>query len=236
MLHCDSPSIGQLGYQDPGTQSLQPVYELYDRIMYYLIILLVIVVWFFTRVISSPTSFAANHGEAHLIEFLWTLAPAGILWGIGIPSLKLLYMLDEILDSEVTVKAIGNQWYWSYEYSDQSDDIAFDSFLVDDASLEVGDLRLLTVDNSQVLPIYTSIRLLVTSNDVIHSFGVPSLGLKCDAIPGRLNSAGILLHREAYYYGQCSELCGILHGFMPISIQGVQPSSYITYLLNAAGA
>lgn len=176
----------------------------------------------------------SNFSHGNLIEFIWTLAPAGILWGIGIPSLKLLYMLDEILDSEITVKAIGNQWYWSYEYSDWAEPLQFDSFLVDDASLNLGDLRLLTVDNSLILPIYTSIRLLVTSNDVIHSFAVPSLGLKCDAIPGRLNSAGILLHRESFFYGQCSELCGILHGFMPISIQGVQPSSYITFLLNAA--
>jgi cytochrome c oxidase subunit 2 len=174
----------------------------------------------------------SNFSHGNLIEFIWTLAPAGILWGIGIPSLKLLYMLDEILDSEITVKAIGNQWYWSYEYSDWAEPLQFDSFLVDDASLNLGDLRLLTVDNSLILPIYTSIRLLVTSNDVIHSFAVPSLGLKCDAIPGRLNSAGILLHRESFFYGQCSELCGILHGFMPISIQGVKPSSYITFLLN----
>ena len=134
MLYCDSPTVGQLGYQDPGTLALLGVYELYDRIMYYLIALLVVVLWFFTRVLRSPTSFAANFSHGNLIEFLWTLAPAGILWGIGIPSLKLLYMLDEILDSEITVKAIGNQWYWSYEYSDY-EDLQFDSFLVDDASL-----------------------------------------------------------------------------------------------------
>jgi cytochrome c oxidase subunit 2 len=221
-----------MGYQDPGTLALLGVYELYDRIMYYLIVLLVIVLWFFSKVILTPTKFAASFFHGNLIEFLWTLAPAGILWGIGIPSLKLLYMLDEILDSEITVKAIGNQWYWSYEYSDYlNNSLELDSFLVDDASLDLGELRLLTVDNSLILPIYTSIRLLVTSNDVIHSFAVPSLGLKCDAIPGRLNSAGILLHRESFFYGQCSELCGILHGFMPISIQGVQPSSYISFLL-----
>ena len=232
-MYCDSPSIGQLGYQDPGTLAIVSVYELYDRIMYYLIALAVIVLWFGLRVMLTSTKFSANFMHGNLIEFLWTLAPAAILWGIGIPSLKLLYMLDEILDSEITVKAIGNQWYWSYEYSDYNQDTSLDSFLIDDASLHPGDLRLLTVDNSLVLPIYTSIRLLVTSNDVIHSFAVPSLGLKCDAIPGRLNSAGILLHRESFFYGQCSELCGILHGFMPISIQGVQPSSYITFLLNA---
>jgi cytochrome c oxidase subunit 2 len=221
MINCDSIMPQQLGYQDPGTLSLVLVFELYDRIMYYLIILLIIVLWFFIRV-QTKVLFPSLKAHGNLIEFLWTLAPAGILWGIGIPSLKLLYMLDEILDSEITVKAIGNQWYWSYENGDES----FDSFLIDE-DLDLGELRLLTVDNSLILPIYTSIRLLVTSNDVIHSFAVPSLGLKCDAIPGRLNSAGLLLHRESFFYGQCSELCGILHGFMPISIQGVLPSTYL---------
>lgn len=230
MLYCDSPTVGQLGYQDPGTLAILGVYELYDRIMYYLITLLVIVLWFFYQAVSSSRDLYTYFEHGNLMEFLWTLAPSLILWGIGIPSLRLLYMLDEILDSEITVKAIGNQWYWSYEYSDYEGEVQFDSFLIDDAGLRPGDLRLLTVDNSLLLPIYTSIRLLVTSNDVIHSFAVPSLGLKCDAIPGRLNSASILLHRESFFYGQCSELCGILHGFMPISIQGVKPSKYISGL------
>ena len=230
MLFCDRATEAQLGYQDPGTLALLGVYELYDRIMYYLIALAVIVLWFGFRVMFSNVKFSANFMHGNLIEFLWTLAPAGILWGIGIPSLKLLYMQDEILDSEITVKAIGNQWYWSYEYSDyEGSAISLDSFLIND-DLEVGDLRLLTVDNSLILPIFTSIRLLVTSNDVIHSFAVPSLGLKCDAIPGRQNSAGLLIHRESFFYGQCSELCGILHGFMPISIQGVGASDYVSFI------
>lgn len=234
MLFCDRAVEAQMGYQDPGTLALLGVYELYDRIMYYLIALAVIVLWFGVRATLSNVKFSANFMHGNLIEFLWTLAPAGILWGIGIPSLKLLYMLDEILDSEITVKAIGNQWYWSYEYSDyEGANISLDSFLIND-DLEVGDLRLLTVDNSLILPIFTSIRLLVTSNDVIHSFAVPSLGLKADAIPGRLNSAGLLIHRESFFYGQCSELCGILHGFMPISIQGVSAADYVSFLVGAA--
>jgi cytochrome c oxidase subunit 2 len=161
---------------------------------------------------------------------MWTLAPAGILWGIGLPSLKLLYMMDEILDSEITIKAVGNQWYWNYEYSDYADQINFSSFMLDDSSLQFGDLRLLTTDSSLILPIQTSIRLLVTSNDVIHSFALPSLGLKVDAIPGRLNSGGFILTRESVYHGQCSELCGVLHGFMPITIEGVSLNSYLNFL------
>lgn len=138
--------------------------------------------------------------------------------------------MDEILDTEITVKAIGNQWYWSYEYTDLDLNINFDSFLIADSDLILGDLRLLTVDNYLILPINTSIRLLITSNDVIHSFAIPSLAIKCDAIPGRLNSTGLIFTRPSTYYGQCSELCGILHGFMPIGIHAVNLNSYLNFL------
>jgi cytochrome c oxidase subunit 2 len=228
IIRADYPLKGQLNFQDPGSEILLGVYDLHDRIMFYLIIILVVVLWFFTSSLVNKNHIQFSHGN--LIEFLWTLTPAGILWGIGLPSLKLLYMMDEILDSEITVKAIGNQWYWNYEYSDYIDQINFSSFMLDDNSLQIGDLRLLTTDSSLVLPIQTSIRLLVSSNDVIHSFGIPSLGLKVDAIPGRLNSGGIILTRESIYYGQCSELCGVLHGFMPITIEGVSLNSYLNFL------
>ena len=227
-IRADYPIKGQLGFQDPGSEMLLGVYDLHDRIMFYLIILLVVVLWFFFSSLINKNYIQFSHGN--LIEFLWTLTPAGILWGIGLPSLKLLYMMDEILDSEITVKAIGNQWYWNYEYSDYVDQINFSSFMLDDSSLELGDLRLLTTDSSLVLPIQTSIRQLVSSNDVIHSFAIPSLGLKIDAIPGRLNSGGFILTRESIYYGQCSELCGVLHGFMPITIEGVSLNSYLNFL------
>jgi cytochrome c oxidase subunit 2 len=173
-----------------------------------------------------------RHGDE--IELAWTISPALILWAIGIPSLILLYVMDEILDAEVTVKVSGNQWYWNYEYSDYVDSIGdhinFDSFLVQDEDLEVGDNRLLTVDNYLVLPVNTSVRLLVTSNDVLHSFAIPSLGIKSDAIPGRLNSVGFVITRPSTFYGQCSELCGILHGFMPIGLHAVSLNSYINFL------
>jgi cytochrome c oxidase subunit 2 len=194
--------------------------------MFYLIILLILVVWFLISSILNTNYVNIAHGN--LIELIWTLTPAGILWGIGLPSLKLLYMMDEILDSEITIKAIGNQWYWNYELTDQKD-IIIESYMLDDSSLEEGDLRLLTVDNNLILPINTSIRLLVTSNDVIHSFAIPSLGLKSDAIPGRLNATGLIINRISNYYGQCSELCGVLHGFMPITLKAVTLSDYINY-------
>lgn len=153
-----------------------------------------------------------NNLHGHLIEFLWTIAPALILGGIALPSFRLLYLMDEIIEPQLTVKAIGNQWYWSYEYYD----LKFDSY-----SSTNDDPRLLNVENYLVLPIDTSIRLLVSSMDVIHSFAVPALALKIDAIPGRLNSIGFLIDRPGIYYGQCSELCGILHGFMPIALKAL---------------
>jgi cytochrome c oxidase subunit 2 len=227
----DYPIKGQLHFQDPASDMLLGIYDLHDRIMFYLIILLVLVLWFLASGLTNKNYTLFSHGN--LIEFLWTLTPAAILWGIGLPSLKLLYMMDEILDSEITIKAIGNQWYWNYEYSDYVDQINFSSFMLDDSSLSLGDLRLLSTDTSLVLPIQTSVRVLVTSADVIHSFAIPSLGLKIDALPGRLNSGGFILTRESIYHGQCSELCGVLHGFMPITLEGVSLSSYLNFLSNS---
>ncbi len=195
--------------------------------MFYLIVIFIVVSWFLISGLTNKNYVNIAHGN--LIELIWTLTPAGILWGIGLPSLKLLYMMDEILDSEITVKAIGNQWYWNYELTDKND-VIIESYMLDDASLTEGDIRLLTVDNELVLPVNTSIRLLVTSNDVIHSFAVPSLGLKSDAIPGRLNATGLIINRTSYYYGQCSELCGVLHGFMPIAIHAVTLPEYLNFL------
>lgn len=223
----DYPLKGQINFQDPGTKTFEGVLDLNDRIMFYLIIIFIIVVWFF--ILSIYNKFYVNIAHGNLIEFLWTIFPAVILWGIGLPSLKLLYIMDEILDSELTIKAIGNQWYWNYEYTDKKK-IIIDSFMLDDKDIKEGELRLLTVDNNLILPINTNIRLLVTSNDVIHSFAIPSLGLKSDAIPGRLNATGFNISRSSFYFGQCSELCGILHGFMPITINAVTLPEYLSFI------
>lgn len=221
------------GFQDPASHNMLGIIELHDAIIFYLIIILTVVLWFFiSALIQKDFLRDLRHGDE--IELAWTISPALILWAIGIPSLILLYIMDEILDAEVTVKVSGNQWYWNYEYSDYvdslGDHINFDSFLVPDEDLELGDNRLLTVDNYLVLPVNTSVRLLVTSNDVLHSFAIPSLGIKSDAIPGRLNSVGFVITRPSTFYGQCSELCGILHGFMPIGLHAVSLNSYINFL------
>ena len=157
-----------------------------------------------------------------------------MLIAIAFPSFKLLYLLDEVIDPVITVKSIGNQWFWSYEYSDYVNDtgetIEFDSYMVPDSELEPGQLRLLEVDNRVILPVDTHIRFIVTARDVIHSFAVPSLGIKLDALPGRLNQTSVILNREGVFYGQCSELCGVLHYAMPIVIQSVSLDKYLLWL------
>lgn len=225
----DSSIEYQIGFQDPGTDWMYAIIDLHDNIVFYLIILSVLILWFLTSsVYNKDRLLYLSHGD--LIEVIWTITPALLLWIIGIPSLKLLYMMDEILDSEITIKITGYQWYWQYQYSDYESDITFDSFMIQENDLSLGDLRQLTVDNHLVLPIYTNIRLLITANDVIHSFAIPSLALKLDAIPGRLNSVGLIINRISYFYGQCSELCGPLHGAMPILIQSVNLPQYLNFL------
>lgn len=217
--------------QDGGNEWLYGIIELHDKIVFYLLIIFTIVLWIFSNIIikmSNKKYHLPNVAHNNMIEFIWTIIPAGILWIIGIPSLKFLYMIDQILEAEITIKAIGNQWYWSYEY--ENTDKIYDSFLIQEDELNTGDLRQLTVDNYLILPTQTNIRMLITSNDVIHSFAVPSLGIKCDAIPGRLNSIAFNINRKGIFYGQCSELCGILHGFMPIGIKAVNGNSYLNYI------
>lgn len=170
-----------------------------------------------------------------LLEIIWTIIPSLILLAIAVPSFILLYSMDEIIDPSITIKAVGHQWYWSYEYSDykvEFDDIEFDSYMIPDEELEIGQLRLLEVDNPVVLPVNTHIRVILTSNDVLHSWAVPSLGVKTDCVPGRLNQVSIFLKRLGTFYGQCSEICGVNHGFMPIVVKSVTLDQYLSWLTN----
>lgn len=240
-LNCDyAVSNYMSGFQDPANNSMLAVINLHDEIVFYLIIILVVLLWGGTSVVyhsgRNLDHFKyLSHGN--LIETVWTISPAIILWFIGIPSQKLLYIMDNLYDSQLTIQITGNQWYWNYDYSDYDEIENFDSYMVDEADLELGDLRMLAVDNYLVLPINTNIRLLITANDVVHSFALPSLAVKCDAVPGRLNSVGLVINRPSTYYGQCSELCGILHSAMPIGIKAVSLPDYLSYiqgLINSA--
>ena len=171
-----------------------------------------------------------------MIEVAWTVTPSLILMVIAVPSFALLYSMDEIVDPSITLKAIGHQWYWTYELSDYStsdeESIVFDSYMIPEDDLTLGQLRLLEVDNRVVLPVQTHVRVIVTAADVLHSWAVPSLGVKCDAVPGRLNQTSFFLQREGVFYGQCSEICGANHGFMPIVVEGVSLDEYVSWISN----
>lgn len=158
------------------------------------------------------------------IEIIWTILPAIILLFIAFPSLRLLYLLDEINKPSLTIKTIGHQWYWSYEYSDFKN-IEFDSYIIPTNELEENGFRLLDVDNRIILPTNSQIRVIVSAIDVLHSWTVPALGVKIDATPGRLNQTNIFINRSGLYYGQCSEICGVNHSFIPIVIESI-PSKY----------
>jgi cytochrome c oxidase subunit II len=220
---------------------MEGLIELHDIIMYYLVIILFSVSWILFSIIynyiekKSPISHKyLNHGT--LIELIWTITPAIILILIAFPSFKLLYLMDDISDPSMSVLGEGHQWYWSYQYTDftdsNEDSIEFDSYIVPESDLEEGTLRMLEVDNRIILPEETHIRLILTSGDVIHSFACPSLGIKCDAYPGRLNQISAYINREGVFYGQCSEICGLLHSSMPIVIESVSITKFVEWLLS----
>nr|YP_010852927.1 cytochrome c oxidase subunit II [Coladenia maeniata]WGM81080.1 cytochrome c oxidase subunit II [Coladenia maeniata] len=167
--------------------------------------------------------------EEQMIELIWTILPAITLIFIALPSLRLLYLLDELNNPLMTLKSIGHQWYWSYEYSDFSN-IEFDSYMIQ--SNEKNNFRLLDVDNRIILPMNNQIRILITATDVIHSWTIPSLGIKVDANPGRLNQTNFFINRPGIFYGQCSEICGANHSFMPIVIESISIKNFINWINN----
>ncbi len=239
IMNLDAPSSWGMYFQDSATPQMEGLIELHDNIMYYLVIILFSVVWILFSIIrnyvnnKSPISHKyLNHGT--LIELIWTITPAIILILIAFPSFKLLYLMDEVSDPSMSVLTEGHQWYWSYQYPDFLDSnnefIEFDSYIIPDSDLEEGRLRMLEVDNRVIIPELTHVRFIATSGDVIHSFACNSLGIKGDAYPGRLNQASVFVNREGTFYGQCSEICGILHSSMPIVIESVSLEKFLTWL------
>nr|YP_010586175.1 cytochrome c oxidase subunit II [Eubasilissa splendida]UZZ43937.1 cytochrome c oxidase subunit II [Eubasilissa splendida] len=169
--------------------------------------------------------------EEQMIELIWTILPAIILIFIALPSLKLLYLLDENNKPIITLKTMGHQWYWSYEYSDFQK-INFDSYMTPANKINMEEFRLIEVDNRIILPMKTQIRIMISASDVIHSWTIPSLAVKADAVPGRLNQANFLLNRPGLFFGQCSEICGTNHSFMPITIESISPTFFINWIKN----
>nr|YP_009441645.1 cytochrome c oxidase subunit II [Monotoma quadricollis]AOY39164.1 cytochrome c oxidase subunit 2 [Monotoma quadricollis] len=167
--------------------------------------------------------------EGQMIEIIWTILPAITLIFIALPSLRLIYIIDEINNPMISIKSIGHQWYWSYEYSDFKN-IEFDSYMIPINEMSPFNFRLLDVDNRMVIPFETQIRLLVSSTDVIHSWTIPSMGIKIDATPGRLNQISFSTNRTGLFYGQCSEICGANHSFMPIVIESINSNYFIKWI------
>nr|QUO98909.1 cytochrome c oxidase subunit 2 [Ctenocephalides felis felis]QXG83119.1 cytochrome c oxidase subunit II [Ctenocephalides felis felis] len=167
--------------------------------------------------------------ESQNIEIIWTILPAFMLIFIALPSLRLLYLLDDSNSPLISLKAIGHQWYWSYEYTDFNN-ISFDSYMIPSNELNLNSFRLLDVDNRIILPINSQIRILITATDVLHSWTIPSLGIKIDATPGRLNQSNFMMNRPGLYFGQCSEICGANHSFMPIVIESILINSFIKWI------
>lgn len=234
----DAPEPWQMTFQNPASPIAQGIQDLHHDIFFFMVFVVTFVLWMLGRtlwhfnVLSNPIPSKIVHGT--VIEIAWTVTPSLILIIIALPSFALLYSMDEVQDPAITLKVIGHQWYWTYEYSDytSADDqsIVFDSYMVPTDDLEPGQLRLLEVDNRIVLPINTHVRVIITGADVLHSWAIPSLGIKTDAVPGRLNQANLFLKREGVFYGQCSEICGVNHGFMPIVVEGVSLEDYVSWI------
>nr|ABR27887.1 cytochrome oxidase subunit 2 [Triatoma infestans] len=219
-----------LGTQDANSPLMEQLIFFHDHTLMILTMITVLVGYMMGTVLMNKLT---NRYllEGQTIELIWTILPAIILVFIALPSLRILYLMDEINNPVLTIKSIGHQWYWSYEYSDFSN-IEFDSYMKPSNDLEMSDFRLLDVDNRVILPMNSQIRILVTAADVIHSWTIPSLGIKIDATPGRLNQGSILINRPGLLFGQCSEICGANHSFMPIVVESVSANQFINWLKN----
>lgn len=213
----------QLGFQDATSPIIEELLYFHDHTLIIVFLISSLVLYIITLMLTTKLTHTSTI-DAQEVETIWTILPAIILITIALPSLRILYIIDEINNPVLTVKTIGHQWYWSYEYTDY-ETLSFDSYIIPTPDLKPGELRLLEVDNRVVLPIEITIRMLVTSEDVLHSWAVPSLGLKTDAVPGRLNQITLISTRPGLFYGQCSEICGSNHSFMPIVLE-IVPLKY----------
>jgi cytochrome c oxidase subunit 2 len=233
----DAPEPWGTFFQDNATPQMEGLEELHNNIMFYLAIVLFAVSWMMVSIIinfknKKISNKYVNHGT--LVELIWTISPALILILIAFPSFKLLYLMDEVIDPALVIYGEGHQWYWSYQYPDfintEQEIVEYDSYIIPESDLELGQLRMLEVDNRVIIPELTHTRFVVAGADVIHSYACPSLGIKCDAYPGRLNQSSVYLNREGTFYGQCSEICGILHSSMPIAIQSTSLPKFLFWL------
>ena len=230
------PTPWQLGFQAPATEFARAAESFHNGMLVlifgigiFVMLLLVFTMWRF-RASRNPTPSRTTHST--VVEILWTGIPVLILVIVAVPSFRLLFLSDAVADAEMTIKAIGRQWYWTYEYPDHGD-FAFDSFIVADEDLQEGQPRLLATDNNVVVPVNTKIRVILTASDVLHAWAVPAFAVKSDAVPGRLNEIWFEAEKTGIFYGQCSELCGAGHGYMPIAVEVVSQEDFDAWVLDA---
>nr|ADO24542.1 cytochrome oxidase subunit II [Gymnothorax hepaticus] len=209
----------QLGFQDAASPVMEELLHFHDHALMIVFLISTLVLYIIVAMVTTTLT-DAYILDSQEIEIVWTVLPAIILILIALPSLRILYLMDEINDPHLTIKAIGHQWYWSYEYTDY-EDLGFDSYMIPTQDLAPGQFRLLETDHRMVVPMESPVRVLVTAEDVLHSWAVPALGVKMDAVPGRLNQTAFIAARPGVYYGQCSEICGANHSFMPIVVEAV---------------
>tara|TARA_B110000046_G_scaffold159387_1_gene171902 strand:- start:34 stop:849 length:816 start_codon:yes stop_codon:yes gene_type:complete len=232
----NQPKEWQLGFQNPASEGMRDIVNFHNNILLPIIITISVFVLFLMiyacirfRASRNPNPSKTTHNVA--VEVLWTLIPCLILIVMAVPSFKILYKQDTIPKAEVTIKAVGYQWYWGYEYPDEN--IIFESYMIKEEDLKENQPRLLTVDNEVVVPVNKVVKVLITANDVLHAWALPSFGVKRDAVPGRINETWFKAEKIGTYYGQCSELCGIQHAFMPITVRVVSEEDYAEWLSGA---
>lgn len=240
---CDAGEPWQKGFQDPATDFMEQIIDFHDHLMFFILLVFGLIAWLLYKSISdyseenNPVPELFTHSTN--LEIIWTILPALLLVIIAIPSFALLQATESKVMPNMTLKVVGHQWYWSYEYSDytidqpeleEQNDISYDSYLIPETKLTLGSLRLLEVTKRVVLPVKVNIRILVTAADVLHSWAIPSFGIKVDACPGRLNQTHLNINRPGVYYGQCSEICGVHHGFMPIVVKVVKYTQYLNWI------
>jgi cytochrome c oxidase subunit II len=232
----DEPHPWQMGLQEAAS----PVKHAMDSFHSLLTVIITLIVIFVAALLAyCAIRFNAKRNPvpsktAHhtLLEVAWTVLPVIILIVVAVPSFKLLYLAERVPQADMTIKVTGRQWYWDYEYPDQGN-IAFSSYIIQEADLKPGQRRLLEVDNRVVVPVNATVRLLVTAGDVIHSWAIPAFGVKKDGMPGRINETWFKAEREGVYYGQCSEICGTNHGFMPIAVEVVSKEKFDAWVAKA---
>nr|YP_009420978.1 cytochrome c oxidase subunit II [Pseudemydura umbrina]ASR18162.1 cytochrome c oxidase subunit II [Pseudemydura umbrina] len=218
----------QMEFQDAMSPIMEELLHFHDHTLMIVFLISTLVLYIISSMMMTKLTHTSTM-DAQEVEMIWTILPAIVLITIALPSLQVLYLTDEVNNPHLTIKAMGHQWYWTYEYTDY-ENLEFDSYMIPTQELHFSHPRLLEVDHRMVAPMETPIRMLISAEDVLHSWAVPSLGVKTDAVPGRLNQTSFIMMQPGLFYGQCSEICGANHSFMPIVIESTPLQQFENWL------